>query len=143
MGSTRAYTVCSWHTNWLIRLVENVSGELADAESEKMGAVRGGNWKRSRSSGRGARTLTPLWAGAFKAPVSAIPPSRRWHQYSQGKPNVNISATWHPLDLMNTVVVFALAADIGAIAPAEEHEQTNADQNQREDLPKRAGDIAN
>ena len=71
------------------------------------------------SSGRGARTLTPFRAGAFKAPVSAIPPSRRWKEYKPGESNVNMAAA---LDLVYIVVVLALAADLGPILAAEEHE---------------------
>ena len=44
--------------------------------------------------------------------------------------------------MVDIVAVFAFAADIRAVLAAEEHEQPDADQNQREELPEGAGDVA-
>ncbi len=59
--------------------------------TRRVAQMRKSTLDRWKSSGRGARTLTPFRAGAFKAPVSAIPPSRRWIEYSPGGSNVNMT----------------------------------------------------
>ena len=55
---------------------------------------------------------------------------------------VNITATDGGLDAVSVVVIFALAADIGSTLATEELEEPDSNQNQREEVPEGAADIA-